>query len=1404
MRKQFFWTKFTYLYLFGFACLLSSKGISQDSEFHFEFIPNQGQWDNRALYQIPIGNGAMFLEKDRLTFSLADYSELNAFHASTGKGEMPEELLIRKHAYYVKFIGSPSYTEIVPFEQTSHHYNYFLGNDMDRWAGKVPSFEKARYINAFEMVDMLLYSHQGNLKYDFILQPGAEIGTIQLEYEGVSDIKKSGNRLVVQTIVGEVVEQEPIAYQIIQGEKKYIRCKYTLENNRVGFQLKDDYQKNRPLYIDPTWIFGSYSGSTADNFGMTATYDEAGNFYAGGMAYDNGYPVGPGAVIQDFFANTTTASGITDVVITKYFADGTDFHYSTYLGGNGTETAHSLIVDEQDRLYLYGVTSSTDFPMDTNAYDPTFNGGSSLNITYNGTNFIGGTDIYAAKFSADGSTLLGSTYIGGSHNDGINYNSSDVLDYDSLQHNYGDQFRGEIMLNDDNEVYIASSTKSNDFPIVSGFDATFGGLQDAVVIKFDTDLENLVWSTYYGNAEKDAAYSVKLDSIDRVFVCGGTASDDIVMSTGAYQELYAGGKTDAYVIKISDDGTTLLKSTYVGTSSYDQTYFLEIDAYMDVYLLGQSEGSIPISTIYSNPGSGQFIMKLDSDLTTLDYSTQIGNGSGLSELSPSAFLVDRCQNVYVSGWGGNILATSPLTGMPTTSDALFSSSGDGFNYWVGVFSQDINSILYGTYYGGNLSQEHVDGGTSRFDRRGVIYQSVCAGCGGNDDFPTTPGAHSNTNESTNCNNGTFKISMDIDAEAGIDASSEEGCAPFTVILTDQSNGGDIVTWNFGSGPVMLSDTDTVVFYPLPGTYTVCQTVTDTICGVTDSTCITIVVHDTVTYEIEGDTLYCRGDSLNLTINSLGTANTFLWSSDATYSDTLNGYPLDSTLNTYVSTTTTFCFKLSRDELCYAQGCVNILVDSITAETNNDLVACGSCTGITTANVTGGSPPYIYEWSDGQTTQQADSLCAGVYVVTVSDSAGCADTAIAVVNDTTNINIDIVDSNLISCHSQCDGMVEIATSGAFPPFSIDWSSGDTTLAIEDLCHGLYAVTVTDTAGCSVADFWLAIQPDSLQMVNVSSTEPDCHGDCTGNIAIDPIGGTPGYSINWTGGLTGDSIFNLCQGEYIAQITDANGCTVSDTINLTEPDSLALDLLISNLVCNDNCNGALQANISGGTPGYNIIWSSGDTSNYIDELCPGEYFVSVEDLKGCSALDSALLITNGFSPFALNVDANPDTIFSGESTILSANPESSGVFSWSPTTGLQNPNALVTSATPSASTTYTFTASDSSGECTFDTSITVVVLDYICGDPNIFIPNAFSPNGDNQNDILYLRGANLEAINLSIYNRWGELVFETLNTDRGWDGSYKGRPVDPNVFVYHLHATCPSGERFFRKGNVTVIR
>jgi hypothetical protein len=192
-----------------------------------------------------------------------------------------------------------------------------------------------------------------------------------------------------------------------------------------------------------------------------------------------------------------------------------------------------------------------------------------------------------------------------------------------------------------------------------------------------------LFSSFYGGSQNDACYSIKIDTLDNVIFAGGTCSSNLPGTTGGFTPTYQGGKTDGYVAKITAAGNSIINASYLGKFDYDQAFFVEIDRNNNVFVLGQTQsGTFPVfNAPYSNPNSSQFIIKLNNSLTLNLASTVIGNGNGTINISPSAFLVDICGNIYISGWGANILQNTPLSGMPISANS-FQPFTTGFDFYL--------------------------------------------------------------------------------------------------------------------------------------------------------------------------------------------------------------------------------------------------------------------------------------------------------------------------------------------------------------------------------------------------------------------------------------------------------------------------------------------------------------------------------------------------------------------------------------------------------------------------------------------------------------------------------------------------------------------------------------------------
>lgn len=1291
----------------------------------FQLIENKNQWEPNIMFKAFIAGGEMYLEKDGITFNFIDmeaYRKMMGFKylnkdEKKGLSDLPVTS-IDAHAYKIHFVNGNTHCDIEKSEPSADYQNYYIGNDPSKWATEVRKYDEVTYLEIYRNIDLRVYSRNNQLKYELILHPGANLSDVRFEYEGVSAMFLKDGNLLIKTTVNKITELEPYAYQISNNnEQQKIKCSYDLKQNKVHFKL-GEYDKNETLVIDPLLIFSTYSGSLADNWGYTATYDALGFLYAGGNVFALGYPTTTGAY-QTYFGGASC-----DIAISKYDTSGHFMIYSTYLGGSGTEVPNSLIVDSYNNLCVMGTTSSANYPVSSDAFDQTFNGGTSYTLTYV-LNYTG-SDVVVTKFNSIGTALLASTFFGGSGNDGLNTQAP-------LRNNYADDVRGEIMIDVNDNIYIVATTQSNDLPGTSGtFQPNYGGgAQDGFIAKFDSHLSSLHWCSYLGGSANDAIYSIVIDNNQDIYVGGGTTSSNFSVTSGVLYTTQPGGNADGFITHIDKTGSQILHSTYYGSGAYDQVYLIENDHHGNIYALGQTAaaGSYYINNVqWYILNGGQFISKMSAELDSLIWSTAFGTGNGGPDISPTAFLVDVCDKIYLSGWGGAVNGFGGTSGLPITYDA-FQTTTDNSDYYLMVMEDDASALTYATFFGGPLSNEHVDGGTSRFDKNGKIYQSVCAGCGNHDDFPTTPEAWSNTNNSSNCNNGVFKYDFMLPLVVADFVIPPVICAPGSVTFDNISHTGGqgmVCYWDFGDG-TNSSNCNPSHVYLNSGVYDVTLLVSDTgTCNFSDS-----IIKQVVVLSNTSDTLptkyICIGDAVQIGILPVGDPTvTFQWI-PATY--------------------------LTNSTIC------NPLANPIVTTTYTLLVSNGVCTDTLRQIVD------VFDM-DPYPTDSAFS-CSGIITLTA--------------NTEHQANYFHWSSN--------NQFTDWLNSPSFNP------SMTTTITSPGYFYimvGNGHCTLTDSV---YVDFVVVI--DSLHYVT-----PSCYDSCDGQVSVFVNSGNFPFTYLWNTGSGNDTIYNLCAGNYSVTVTDNTGCISISSISLPEPDPLIQISESMNIPCVEACVGYIQLTINGGTPPYSYYWDNAQTSNPLTSLCEGTYNVTVTDSRLCY-ISAGFNIVLDYVFTGIEVYSDKDTIFQGQSTGLHATSIPGCNYSWYPADGLDNPLIANPVASPQQTTTYYLTITDPYG-CTYTDTLKIFVLEVICDEPYIYVPNAFTPDGDGKNDVLYVRSKMMTEMNFMVYDRWGEKVFETQNVDEGWDGRYKGKPCDPAVFVYYLSARCHN-ETFFKKsGNVTLIR
>lgn len=1239
------------------------------------FDENKGQWNGLVRYRAQMRMATLFLEDDCFTLVLQHPDNENLQHPHNAQKSNGR---YRQHAYKVRFVGSAA-TGLQGEEQEEGYSNYFLGNDPTRWASHVQSYATVRYNSLYEGIDLRVYSAENALKYDFMVAPGSDPGQIAMRYEGADNLRLQDGNLIVKTSTLDVVELRPYAYQLT-GEKEIpVEAHYVLEGNVVRIAL-GKYDANRELVIDPYLYFSTYTGSHSDNWGASGCYDSYKNTYTTGLVFGPEYPVNLGSYDGSYNGNA-------DIGIFKFDTSGSQRLFATYLGGEYADMPHSLFVNSFDQLILLGTTGSGNFPTTPNAYSTTFAGGTP--IEYEGANVINfpnGSDMFVARLSQDGTQLLASTYIGGTGNDGLNYFRHFNSDYgiimggnDSLYFNYGDGARGELITDDLNNVYVGSTTVSRDFPTTQGCpQPVYGGLQEGVVFKLDHNLSHLLWSTYFGGTGNDAIYSIDVDKNYNLLVTGGTNSTNLPTTPHCINPAFTGGSADGFVAKISRYGTQLMACTYYGSSSYDQSYFVRCGKNDDVFIFGQTKcqnSTFVHNATYNVPGAGQFLARLAPNLDSIIWSTTFGSSRHEPDISPTAFTADICNRIYLCGWGRYFIGyridgvnigvnTRGTTGLPVTSDA-YQSTTDGQDFYIMCLAADASQMEYATYFGelymkdsAHMGNDHVDGGTSRFDRLATLYESVCGSCGGYNGFPTTANAWSRTNNSNNCNNAIFRLNVKDDFPVAEFRIPEAGCAPLAVHF-ENTGRGDSFYWDFGDGTTSTLENPSHT-YANPGSYTI--TLIARLpggCREADTLQHELMVIGNQAYSL--DTLStCNGLRLQIGLNpSLGCS--YRW---------IQGDVSDSTIaNPYVDSSGTYMLIVSSD------GCadtltqvvqlghvkISIIGDTSTCvspstyrmETEGNIASRLWSSHNDFVDTLGRNATFVYH------LQNSSWLFAHV-----TDQLGCTG------DDSIFIRFySICDSLIVTnpaCHDSCDGSATvILTSYATLPMQYDWGEGNSSDSIlTGLCSGIYSVTLTDANGCAITkDFSLA-NPKGHTLKD-SVTDAICKDDCNGAISL-YVDAHDSCTILWQDNGSNDTLRpSLCPGTYIVTIIDSNGCIINDTLVVKTKSLLdSIDAWADDSLLFDGENTTLHAtnlnNVSYSwqpTAGLTSPNSCNTTAFLFDTTT---YYVTATDQYGCTATDSIIIYcitvdcgeSNLFIPniFTPNGDGKNDRLcFSGENIL-----------------------------------------------------------------------------------------------------------------------------------------------------------
>ncbi|MFK4168748.1 SBBP repeat-containing protein [Paenibacillus lautus] len=627
---------------------------------------------------------------NRLGYGVSFTAEEAMFVFSGNAREEQEGL-----ALFLQFLGANAGVRIEGRRKSLEKVNFLVGNDPENWHTRVPAYQEVVYRELWPGVDLIFHGEGGKLKYDVVVQPGARLDDIQFAYRGAErlSLDEEGN-LLIHTSYGILTEERPVSYQEIDGKKVVVESRFVVKPNAHGelvysFEVGHGYHPDYGVVIDPSIVYSTYLGSTSPTTDTTAiAVDASGHAYVTG---DSGpsFPVTPGAFQP---AN----AGNQDVIVAKLDPTGSFLIYSTFIGGSSFDGGNAIAVDPFGNAIIAGATNSPNFPTTPGALRTVFSGQSS--------------DAFVSKLNADGTALIYSTYFGGVNGSisvfGVATDSSGnayvtggthasdfpttpgafdtvfppftgkafvsklnasgtTLIYSTLLGGSVNTVGSSIVVDASGNAYVTGQTLSVDFPTTPGaFQIMLAGEEDAFVTKLNADGTALVFSTYLGGALNDVGEAIAIDGGGHAYVSGLTNSPNFPTTPGAFQTNLR-GNPNAFVTKLSPDGTALTYSTYLGGTAFETHALLAVDSSGTAFIAGETNSTdFPVTPDAIQPtkpsATSGFVTFLNPTGSALLFSTFLGGSSATAGLG---IAIDPSSSVYVTG-------ITSATDFPTTPGAF--------------------------------------------------------------------------------------------------------------------------------------------------------------------------------------------------------------------------------------------------------------------------------------------------------------------------------------------------------------------------------------------------------------------------------------------------------------------------------------------------------------------------------------------------------------------------------------------------------------------------------------------------------------------------------------------------------------------------------------------------------------
>jgi hypothetical protein len=662
----------------------SQANVSTSSNTHF-FIENKGQWPDEVRYLASIAGMNAWITNNGVVYdhfiTERNYDPAGLVHLPLHERRKAEmENTIRKgHVVKMNLKGSNRNAMSDGANKKSGYYNYFKGNDPEKWASYVPLYGQIEIHEVYEGIKVKYYFDGGLLRYDFHVQPGADLNQIRFSLSGQDALKiNEHGELVIETSLGDVTHGRLYAYQFCNGIENEVACRFLQNPDGTIGIVAENFDPTKELVIDPL-VFSTYLGGNANESARTVKIGQDGSVIVAGNTGGINFPVTPGAY-------QTSPLSSNDMFVTKLTSDLSELVFSTYISGNNTDNLQDMALGNGGSVFITGYTYSGNYPVTSNAFQ---------------TSIGGWEDAFVTGIHPSGSSLIYSTFLGGSEFD----------------------FGGSISVNDNDEAIVMGDTGSrHDFPVTPGsLHSEWGGV---FVSKFNSNGTSLIFSATIDNIRSDA---MTIDDNGNIYLAGYGNDYNFPITPGAFQEDCPGFGSCAAVVIIDPNATVILYSTFLGGTDSDYATVIKLANNGDIVIGGYTRSTnFPASPdAFQTSHSGfldVFISRLNPMLTSLAWSTYVG---GFSAEMCNDIVLDAYENIYFTGH-------TQSYNYPVTPGA-FQSNGISYTAIISKLKSDGTTMLYSTYLGG------IDRDIGNSIDLLQVDEVIIAGSTLSSDFPVSPG-----------------------------------------------------------------------------------------------------------------------------------------------------------------------------------------------------------------------------------------------------------------------------------------------------------------------------------------------------------------------------------------------------------------------------------------------------------------------------------------------------------------------------------------------------------------------------------------------------------------------------------------------------------------------------------------